>query len=80
MHGPLFREDFKLIVNDDKKENTLVGHSDMGADQKAWRNTKKLGSLLGVEEDVRVRRFVETESSQHVQTVAGYGLLPRESN
>jgi hypothetical protein len=53
--GPLFREDFKLIVNDDKTENTLVGHSDMGADQKAWRNTKKLGSLLGVEEDVTRR-------------------------
>ena len=53
--GPLFREDFKLIVNDDKTENTLVGHSDMEADQKAWRNTKKLGSLLGVEEDVTRR-------------------------
>ncbi len=55
MLGPLFREDFKLIVNDDKTENTLVGHSDMSADQKAWRNTKKLGFLLGVEEDVTRR-------------------------
>ena len=25
--GPLFREDFMLIVNDDKTENTLVGAS-----------------------------------------------------
>jgi hypothetical protein len=53
--GPLCREDFMLIVNDDKTENTLVGHSDMGADQNTWRNTRKLGSLLGVEEDVARR-------------------------
>ncbi len=53
--GPLFREDFNLIVNDEKTDNTLVGHSDMGADQKAWRNTKKLSSFLVVEEDVTRR-------------------------
>ncbi len=29
-----------------------MGHSDMGADQNARRNTRKLGSLLGVEENV----------------------------
>ncbi len=53
--GPLLREDFKLLVNDDKTENTLVGHSDMGADPKAWRNTQKLGSLFGIGEDVARR-------------------------
>ncbi len=45
-----------LIVDNDKTENTFVGHSVMAtADQNAWRNTRKLGSLLGVEEDVARR-------------------------
>ncbi len=30
--GPLVREDSMLIVNVDKTENSLVGHSDMGTD------------------------------------------------
>jgi hypothetical protein len=42
-------------VNADKTENTIVGHNDMGVDQFAWRGTRKLGSLLGVEEDVARR-------------------------
>ncbi len=49
---PLFKDEYKLIVNADKTENTKVGHLDIGVDQSAWRGTRKLGSLLGVEEDV----------------------------
>ncbi len=48
-----------LTINACKTENTqsIVGHSDMAtADQNAWRNTRKLGSLLGAEKDV-ARRF-----------------------
>ena len=52
---PLFKDEYKLIVNADKTENTKVGHLDMGVDQSAWRGTRKLGSLLGVEEDVARR-------------------------
>jgi hypothetical protein len=49
--GPIFAE-FDLLVNVDKTERTVVGHTDLVADQSAWRKTRKLGSLLGVEEDV----------------------------
>ncbi len=44
-----------LIVNADKTEHTLAGHSDMNVDQNAWRNTRKLGYLLGAEKDVAIR-------------------------
>ena len=52
--GPIFLE-YDLIVNVEKTEHTTVGHADQGVDQPAWRNTRKLGSLLGVEEDVNRR-------------------------
>jgi hypothetical protein len=52
---PLFKNEYKLIVNADKTERTRVGHLDMGVDQSAWRGTRKLGSLLGAEEDVARR-------------------------
>ncbi len=45
---PLFKDEYKLIVNADETENTKVGHLDMGVDQSAWRGTRKLGSLLGL--------------------------------
>ena len=48
---PIFK-DFSLLVNDDKTERTVIGHRDLVIDQDAWRKTKKLGSLLGVDEDV----------------------------
>ena len=51
--GPIFKE-FNLLVNVDKTERTIIGHSDLVADQ-SWHNTRKLGSLLGVEEDVNKR-------------------------
>ena len=52
--GPVFLE-YDLIVNVDKTENIAIGHADQGVDQHAWRNARKLGSLLGVEEDVNRR-------------------------
>jgi hypothetical protein len=49
----VFKE-FDLIANEDKTEKTAIGHNDMIDDQ-SWRKTRKLGSLLGVEEDVNRR-------------------------
>lgn len=51
--GPIF-EEFNLLVNVDKTERTVIGHPDLVNDQ-SWHNTRKLGSLLGVEEDVNRR-------------------------
>ena len=42
-------------MNVDKTEWTTLGHKDMGVDQDSYKNTRKLGSLLGVEEDVNKR-------------------------
>ena len=44
--GPIFAE-FNLLVNVDKTERTAISKEE---DQ--WKNARKLGSLLGVEEDV----------------------------
>ena len=44
--GPIFVE-FNLLVNVDKTERTAISKEE---DQ--WKNARKLGSLLGVEEDV----------------------------
>ena len=52
--GPIFAE-FNLLVNVDKTERNRIGHSDMGVNHKEWKGTRKLGSLLGVEEDVNKR-------------------------
>ena len=52
---PLFRDEYQLIVNAEKTEKTKVGHLDMEVEQSAWRETRKLGSLLGIEEDVARR-------------------------
>ena len=51
--GPIFKE-FNLLVNVDKTERITIGHQDLSADQ-SYRTTRKLGSLLGVEEDVNRR-------------------------
>jgi hypothetical protein len=44
-----------VYVNVDKTENTRLGHKNMDVNQDEWRNTRKLGSLLGIEEDVNQR-------------------------
>ena len=51
---PIFGES-DIIVNILKTDHTTVGHVDLGVDQSAWCKTRKLGSLLGVEEDVNRR-------------------------
>ena len=52
--GPIFKE-FKLLVNNAKIEHshhTIIGHNDTLNHEYAWCKVKKLGSLLGVKEDV----------------------------
>ncbi len=57
--SPIFGE-FDLIVNVDKTERTVIGHNDMVQDQDAWRKTRKLGSLLGIDEDIDKRIMLAT--------------------
>ena len=64
---PIFKE-FKLIVNNDKKEETAIGHPDMLSDQ-SWRTTRKLGSLLGVEEDVNRRIQLALQSLNSLEAL-----------
>ncbi len=50
---------FHFLVSVEKTEKIKVGHLEStiwpGVDQSAWHGTRKLGSLLGVEEDVARR-------------------------
>ena len=57
-----------LIVKNDKTELTIIGHHDVVADQ-SWRNTKKLGSLLGIEEDVARRRVLAVQCFKNLEAV-----------
>ena len=63
--GPIFAE-FNLIVNVDKTERTTLGHTDIGVNQEEWKGTRKLGSLLGVEEDVDRRIQLAMQSSREL--------------
>jgi hypothetical protein len=58
--GPIFG-DSDLLVNVEKTEHGIIGHQDRDVDQ-AWRDIRKLGSLLGVEEDVDKRIKLATVS------------------
>jgi len=49
--GPVFDE-FNLLVNVEKTEHIIVGLADIGIDESTWRKARKLGSLLGDQEDV----------------------------
>ena len=69
--GPVFGE-FDLIVNVDKTERTVIGHSDLVTDQSAWRKTRKLGSLLGTEEDVDRRIVAATQAFKGIQVLWGH--------
>ena len=49
-HMEVSFKDKKLIVNADKTEKTTVS-----ASEDDWRHVKNLGSLLGIEEDLKRR-------------------------
>ena len=55
------------MVNVEKTERTSIGHSDLVPDQATWRKTKKLGSLLGVEEDIDRRIHLAYQAFKSLQ-------------
>lgn len=65
--GPIFAE-FNLLVNVDKTD-----HTDMGVNNSEWKRTRKLGSLLGVEEDVDRRIQLAMHSFRSLDAVWKHG-------
>ena len=71
--GPIFGE-FDLLVNVEKTEHTVIGHADLlglidGVDLSAWSKTRKLGSLLGVADDVNNRIKLANLSFKSLQAL-----------
>ena len=58
-----------LKVNDDKWENTEIKRCQNRAEENTWRNTKKLGSLLGDYEDMKRRIQLSTATMQSVAKI-----------
>ena len=52
--GPVFDE-YNLLVNVEKTEHIIIGLADIGIDESTWRSARKLGSLLGDQQDVHRR-------------------------
>ena len=69
--GPIFKE-LNLLVNSAKTERTIIGHNDMLNDEYAWCKVKKLGSLLGVKEDVGRRILLATQCFKKLNDVWKY--------
>ena len=62
------------MVNVEKTEHTVIGHTDLlgsidGVDLSAWNKTRKLGSLLGVEDDVNNRIKLANLSFKSLQAL-----------
>ena len=66
--------ELNLIVNNDKTELTIIGHHDVVTDR-SWRNTKKLGSLLGIEEDVARRKVLALQCFKKLEAVWKYNKI-----
>jgi hypothetical protein len=58
-----------LIVNDDKWEKTTIIRSSKKEEEEAWRNTKKLGSLLGDYEDMKRRIELSNTAMQSIEKI-----------
>ena len=63
--GPLLRKD-NLQVNDDKTEHTIITR-EKKRNQEQWRDVKKLGSLLGDDEDITNRKNQATNAYSKVE-------------
>ena len=61
--------DHSLKVNDDKWEKTKIERSSKKEDEEAWRNTKKLGSLLGDYQDMKRRVQLANTVMQEVNKI-----------
>ena len=64
--GPILRQD-NLKVNDDKTEHTTITRTER--QQESWRNVKKLGSLLGDNEDIINRKNLATNASTKIDKI-----------
>ena len=69
--GPILRED-NLKVNEDKSEHTKIQRSERN--RELWRNVKKLGSLLGNDEDITNRKNLATSASVKVNKIWVRGI------
>ena len=58
-----------LVVNDDKWEKTTIKRSNKKEDEEEWRNTKKLGSLLGDYQDMKRRILLSNIAMQSVEKI-----------
>ena len=54
---------YKLLVNNDKMEYTTINRKESKKEEE-WRSAKKVGSLLGDEEDINRRKQLATARAQ----------------
>jgi hypothetical protein len=66
---PIELKDWNLKVNEAKLELTTLKRDDR--DQETWRNTKKLGSLLGDHEDLIRRKQLAADAFRRSKTMWG---------
>ena len=63
---PTFAE-FNLQINDDKKEHTVLKRGDKKNEE--LRSTKKLGSLMGDQEDILHRKQLSTTALHNLKNI-----------
>ena len=59
---------YKLLVNNDKAEHTTINRKNSKMEEE-WRSAKKVGSLLGDEEDMNRRKQLATASMNKINAI-----------
>ena len=59
---------YNLIVNNDKTEKTVINRK-KNRNEERWRNVKKVGSLIGDEEDINRRKQLATVAMHKIQAM-----------
>ena len=59
---------YKLLVNNDKTECTTISRKNQKKEEE-WRSTRKVGSLLGDEEDINRRKQLATASMTKINAI-----------
>ncbi len=59
---------YKLLVNNDKTEYTTINRKKSKKEEE-WRSAKKVGSLLGDEEDINRRKQLATASMNKINAI-----------
>merc|ERR1711867_154356 len=65
---------YNLKVNADKTEYTIIRRETSDRNQETWRNSKKVGSLLGDQEDIKRRKHLATVAMSKLNKI-WYSLL-----